>query len=209
MSQFRDRFRQPQGAIGRWAGRLMAIANNGMNTFTAGLMDVQPGDRILEIGFGPGRLIERLAAEAKAGVIAGVDPSEIMLEQATRRNQESIAEGRVQLREGTVSALPFGDGSFDKVCSVDTLYYWPDPARDLGEVYRVLTPGGRCYITVRVSHRQGRRPTVRMLRDGATGEPVAQIASTLRAAGFTSIRSKMRRFTLVTAMCLAAEKRTI
>jgi SAM-dependent methyltransferase len=111
------------------------------------------------------------------------------------------------LQEGTVSALPFADGSFDKVCSVNTLYFWPDPARDLGEVYRVLAPEGRCYITFRVSHRQGRRPTVRTLRGDEKEEPVAQIASALRAAGFTGTRSKIRRFTLVTAMCLAAEKR--
>jgi SAM-dependent methyltransferase len=207
MPQFRDQFRQPRGVIGRWAGWLMALANNGMNTFTAELMDVQPNDRILEIGFGPGLLIERLASTATSGFVAGVDPSDVMLREATRRNREPIAEGRVQLEEGMVSALPFADASFDKVCSVNTLYFWPDPAHDLREIYRVLAPAGRCYITFRVSHRQGRRPTVRLHRDGGQEEPVAQVASALRAAGFTNVRSKIRRFTLVTAMCLAAEKR--
>jgi ubiquinone/menaquinone biosynthesis C-methylase UbiE len=185
----------------------MALANSGINRFTADLMDVQPDDRVLEIGFGPGRLIERLAAQATAGLVAGVDPSDVMLAQATSRNRAAIEAGRVRLEEGTVSALPFADGSFTKVCSVNTIYFWPEPESDLCEVRRVLVPGGRCYLTFRVTHRQGRRPTVRLLRGEGEDVPVAQIAAAMRAAGFTRIRSKIRRFTFVTAMCLVGETR--
>lgn len=207
MTRFRDQFRQPRGTVGRFAGWLMALANNGMNRFTAELMDAQPDDRILEIGFGPGRLIERLAAEATAGLVAGIDPSDVMLAQATSRNRAAIEAGRVRLQEGAISALPFADATFTKVCSVNTIYFWPEPGSDLREVRRVLVPGGRCYLTFRVTHRQGRRPTVRLLRGEGAEVPVAQIATAMRAAGFTGIRSKIRRFTLVTAMCLLGERR--
>ncbi len=57
MTGLRDQFRQPHGRLGRLAGQVMAAANAGMNRFTVELLDVQPDDRILEIGFGPGDLI--------------------------------------------------------------------------------------------------------------------------------------------------------
>ncbi|MGE0542550.1 MAG: class I SAM-dependent methyltransferase [Dehalococcoidia bacterium] len=207
MARFRDQFRQPHGRIGRFAGYLMAAANAGMNRFTVQLMEVQPDDRILEIGFGPGNLIRRLAEGTSCATVAGVDPSDVMLAQASKRNAAAIDDGRVQLQTGTISSLPYPDAGFTKVCSVNTIYFWPDPASDLREVHRVLQPGGRCYLTFRVKHRAGRRPTVRVTRDGIADEPVAQTVAALRAAGFTGIRSKMRRFLFVTAMCLVAEKR--
>jgi ubiquinone/menaquinone biosynthesis C-methylase UbiE len=208
MTGLRDQFRQPHGRLGRLAGQVMAAANAGMNRFTVELLDVQPDDRILEIGFGPGDLIRRLAAGTPCAMIAGVDPSDVMLAQATKRNQAMIDEGRVQLQSGAISSLPYPDTSFTKVCSVNTIYFWPDPEADLREVHRVLEPGGHCYLTFRVNHRAGHRPTVRVARDGIAEEPLARTVTALRAAGFTGMRSKMRRFLFVTAMCLVAEKRT-
>jgi ubiquinone/menaquinone biosynthesis C-methylase UbiE len=207
MGQFREQFRQPHGALGRFAGHVMSVANAGMNRFTLHLMDVQSDDRILEVGFGPGDLIRRLAEGTPCVSVTGVDPSDVMLAQATKRNRAMIEEGRVRLQAGSISSLPYPDASFTKVCSVNTIYFWSDPATDLRELHRVLEPGGRCFLTFRVKHRPGRRPTVRVNRDGITEEPVAQMVAALRAAGFTGMRSKMRRFLFVTAMCLVAEKR--
>lgn len=207
MLQFRDQFRNPHGTLGRVAGSVMKTANSGMNRFTLQLMDVQPDDRILEVGFGPGDLVRRLLDATDCRMVAGVDPSAVMLAEATKRNTAAIDDGRLQLQAGTISLLPYPDAAFTKVCSVNTIYFWPDPVSDLREVHRVLEPGGRCYLTFRVRHRPGRRPTVRVVRDGAVQEPVVETVSALRAAGFTGIRSKMRRFLFVTAMCLVAEKR--
>jgi ubiquinone/menaquinone biosynthesis C-methylase UbiE len=208
MTRFRDQFRRPLGRVGRLAGHVMAVANAGMNRFTLQLMDVQPDDHVLEVGFGPGDLVRRLLEETPCGTVAGVDPSEVMLAQASKRNRAAIDDGRLQLQSGTISSLPYPDATFTKVCSVNTIYFWPDPASDLREVHRVLQPGGHCYLTFRVKHRPGRRPTLRVARDGIAEEPVAQTVAALRAAGFTGIRSRMRRFLFVTAMCLVAEKRT-
>jgi ubiquinone/menaquinone biosynthesis C-methylase UbiE len=207
MGQFRDQFRQPHGALGRVAGYVMRAANSGMNRFTLELMDVQPDDRLLEIGFGPGDLVRRLLDATSCGMVAGVDPSDVMLAEATKRNKMAIDDGRLRLQVGRISSLPYPDAAFTKVCSVNTIYFWPDPESDLREVHRVLEPGGHCFLTFRVKHRPGHRPTVRVVRDGIAEESVGETVSALRAAGFTGIRSKMRRFLFVTAMCLVAEKR--
>lgn len=99
-------------------------------------------DSILEVSFGPGALIQALAARATEGFVAGVDLSPIMLQQASRRNAEAIREGRVRLQLGSAMALPFEDASFDKALSANSLPFWPDQEAGVKEIQRVLKPGG-------------------------------------------------------------------
>ena len=94
------------------------------------------------MGFGPGALIQALAARATEGFVAGVDLSTVMLQQASRRNAEAIREGRVRLQLGSALALPFEDASFDKALSANSLPFWPDQEAGVKEMQRVLKPGG-------------------------------------------------------------------
>jgi ubiquinone/menaquinone biosynthesis C-methylase UbiE len=71
--------------------------NKPMNRRAAELLEVRPDERVLEIGFGPGRLIQVLAQRVSAGLVAGLDPSEVMVGQAARRNREFTRQGRVEL----------------------------------------------------------------------------------------------------------------
>ena len=105
-----------------------------MNRHAVGLLEVRPDDRVLGIGFGPGKQIQLPARRATAGLVAGVDLSEVMVEQATRRNRALVRQGRVDLRRGTVSDLPFGDRQFTKVCAVIASFF--------GRVQRMTC--GRC-----------------------------------------------------------------
>jgi ubiquinone/menaquinone biosynthesis C-methylase UbiE len=101
---------------------------------------------VLEVGFGHGRTIERLASVVLNGCVCGVDASELMLKMAVRRNRCAIAEGRVELRKGDCASIPFDAASFDGVLSVHTLYFWSDPGACLREVRRVLGPGARLVL---------------------------------------------------------------
>ena len=117
-SRLRKQFGRPTGWLGALAGQLMARKNRAMNLAAVELLDVKPTDRILEIGFGPGVAIEALSRSATVGLVAGIDPSAVMLRQATKRNRQAIEAGRVVLKSGTASELPFDDGAFDKVLAV-------------------------------------------------------------------------------------------
>jgi len=106
-----------------------------------GLVGAGPG-RALDIGMGPGRLVERLAA--RGWTVSGVDSSAAMVELARRRVPD--ASGR--LVEGRIEALPFPDAAFEAVVALGVLEYATDPWRAVLELRRVLAPGGLAVVSV-------------------------------------------------------------
>ena len=141
-SSWGQQFGRPTGWRGWAVGQLMALKNAGMSRLAVELMDIGPEDRVLEIGFGPGKAIAEAARRVSRGLVAGIDPSEVMLRQAERRNKRFIATGRVDLRQGSVSALPFEDRSFTRVFEVNSFHHWSSPAAGLAEIRRVMRDGG-------------------------------------------------------------------
>lgn len=187
-SRWRGQFARPSGLLGVLAGYLMARTNASMNQTAAELLDVQPDDRIVEIGFGPGELVSLLAERASRGYVAGVDPSEVMVRQAMRRNRAAVAQGRVALRRGTVSHLPYPDGSFTKACAVNSFQLWPSPLDDLHEVRRVLSDGGLLLLGLRV-----RDPSRRFMGSlGFSEDEVQRVGDVVREAGYRNVRVEVR-----------------
>ena len=108
--------------------------------------EVYPTGTILEVGSGPGRLAILLARKAPDLKVIGVDISPEMVERAARRATEARLSEQVRFEAGDVGALPFPEGSFDGAVSTLSLHHWPDPARGLAEIYRVLKAGGEARI---------------------------------------------------------------
>ena len=103
-----------------------------------------PGERILDVGCGPGFYCAELAEEVgPSGSVVGVDSSPAMLELAARRC--AGYEG-VELRPGEAVSLPVDDTSFDAALCVQVLEYVPDPTLALAEMHRALRPGGRIVV---------------------------------------------------------------
>jgi ubiquinone/menaquinone biosynthesis C-methylase UbiE len=179
----RSQFRQPRGFTGRLAGWEMALrsSNRKRNLWAVGLLGVEPTDRVLEIGFGPGIAIRELSRRATHGLVCGVDHSEVMVRQASKRNADAVRAGRVDLRCGSAEHLPAFAEPFDKVLAVNNMGMWCEPNEGLKALHRLMRPGGRIAIVS-----QPRCP-------GATAETTVaagrEIAARLTAAGFTSIRS--------------------
>jgi SAM-dependent methyltransferase len=139
-------FCTPQGLVGHIGGRLMSLDSQ-LPVWVVDLLQLQPWESLLEIGFGPGVGIE-LAGRATRGRIAGIDPSETMLAMAQRRNRAAIESGHVDLRLGTIDRLPFDDEAFDAAMVLNNLHLWPDPVRGLRELARTLRPGGRVAVAI-------------------------------------------------------------
>jgi ubiquinone/menaquinone biosynthesis C-methylase UbiE len=184
LSGWGQQFGRPTGWRGRTVGYLMALKNGGMSRLAVELLEVEPEARVLEIGFGPGKAIFEAARRATRGFVAGIDRSEVMLRQAGRRNRRFIAAGRVELRRGSVDALPFENGSFTRVFEVNSFHHWPSPAEGLAEVRRVLRDGGTLMLCLRMKH-----PTRSFLvAPGYTASEVARVTRLVRGAGFHNAR---------------------
>lgn len=129
-----------------WPGRLflwgMNISHAGVTTWGLKHVEVKKDFTILDVGCGGGQTVDTLAAAARDGKVYGVDYSATSVAASRSRNARAIAAGHVDIREGSVSKLPFPDGMFDLVTAVETHYYWPDLVADMREVLRVLKPGG-------------------------------------------------------------------
>jgi SAM-dependent methyltransferase len=109
-------FGHPAGLGGRAAGLVMAhrSSNRRRNSWAVSLLDVQPDDRVLEIGFGPGIAILELSRIAHECDVCGLDHSELMFRRARRRNADGVRRGVVDLRVGSVDALPAFDAPFER-----------------------------------------------------------------------------------------------
>ena len=107
-------------------------------------------DIVLDVGCGGGRTLSKLAAIATQGKAYGIDHSAESVAMAMRTNQQWIDVGRVEVREASVSRLPFSDGAFDVITAVETHFWWPALPTDLREVLRVLKPGGRLIVIAEV-----------------------------------------------------------
>ena len=137
-------FAHPSGWLGRLAGRIMLWTNKQDDLLA--VLDVQPGDDVLEVGYGPGGLIRLLAERTGAASIRGVDPSPEMRDQASRHNRKAVRAGRVRLDIGTADRTGLPDASVDRVVSVRNVAMWPDLDAGVAELHRVVRPGGAVVI---------------------------------------------------------------
>jgi ubiquinone/menaquinone biosynthesis C-methylase UbiE len=143
---FLHMFGRPRGLLGRLGGIIMARMNEDCGAWVTDLLEIGPRDSVLEVGFGPGAIVQRLSKLTSAGHIAGIDPSREMVEQARARNAIAIRDGRVDLRCGFVEHLPFDDDAFDRALAINSMQVWPDSAAGLREIRRVMKPGGRVAV---------------------------------------------------------------
>jgi ubiquinone/menaquinone biosynthesis C-methylase UbiE len=159
-------------------------SNRQRNIWVVSLLDAQPTERVLEIGFGPGVAIAELSRRVGArGHVYGIDHSDVMLRQATRRNRAAVAAGRVTLIRASVDQIPAAlGGPFDAVFAVNSLGFWPAPGERLGELRRRMRPGGRIAV--------GSQPRCPAATARTARKAAAEIEALLRDAGFTNTRTE-------------------
>jgi SAM-dependent methyltransferase len=187
VARVRAQFGRPRGPAGRIAGWIMAhrSSNRRRNVWAVSLLDVQPDDRVLEVGFGPGIAIAELSRIATQGYVCGFDHSELMLRQAAKRNAEGIRRGRVDLRLGSVENPPAFEAPFDKILAVNAVLFWAEPDAPFEELRHLLRPGG----LIAVAH-QPRGPGASDEMAAARGQ---EIAAALIRAGFSEVRVETLR----------------
>ena len=149
-SRLLDQLRNPTGWLGSWNLRSMNRRHSKLTDWGLEHISIASDATILDIGCGGGRTIHKLATLATKGKVYGVDYSETSVAVSRKTNQEWLKTGRVEIRHGSVSHLPFPDQMFALATAVETHFYWPDLPADMREVLRVLKPGGALVIIAEV-----------------------------------------------------------
>ncbi len=192
----------PHGLLGRlFLGPLWNTRNRALNDLAFARLAANADDHILEIGFGGGYLIDRLSVIVTTGLVAGVDVSAAMVRSVRSRRQYLIEQGRLSIGQAAAEALPFPDRSFDKVCSVNSLFYWTDLPRAFTETARVLRPEG--ILVLVYTNRQSLQSKAFAKHGLKLFEP-EQVQETLLAAGFHHVlfeqaADRHRTFTVMQA----------
>lgn len=190
-------FALPRGILGRLGGLLMARGNQAASSEIAALLDIRPGEEILEVGYGPGVLLRHLAEHTPAARITGVDPSPVMRDMARRRCTAAIAAGRADPLPGTAARTGLPAAAFEHVVSVNNVLFWGDLPAGFAELRRVLRPGG----SLTVAFHSSTAPSRHERRIGLPEDAADRIQAAIRDAFGGVTRHDMRHLTAFTAVC--------
>ena len=186
----RAQFGRPSGLIGSlFLGPFMNIANSRLVATTIDLLAPSETDTVLDIGFGGGNSLLSLAERVPRGRVTGVDISADMVENAARLIHSRNLESRAEVRCASVDKLPFRARAFDKVLTVNSIYYWPRIVANLRETARVLKPHGRLGVGFR--SRTSLLPFTETWENFWLYEP-QEFATIMRKAGFKLLHVEHR-----------------
>lgn len=151
MSKFTEyigsQFAYPRGLAGKCCCLIMNVINKAMYRAVINQLAVSTTGCVLDVGYGNGYLVSKLHKKLKCDV-GGIDVSEDMKAAAVMRNRKAVACGKVNLCVGDCCDMPFVDGQFDAVTTVNTVYFWENVERGFEEIFRVLKNGGAFYNAV-------------------------------------------------------------
>jgi SAM-dependent methyltransferase len=175
-----------QGVSGLVIAATMLVGRGSLSRLVAGLAGVGPGDRVLDVGCGPGGAAREAAR--RGATVTGVDPAPVML-RLGRYLSRGQSGRRIEFVAGTAETLPVPDRAVTVAWAISSAHHWPDVPAGLRELHRVLAPGGRLIIAERAA-----RPGARGLAaHGFTDAQAAETAAAAQAAGFAGARHEIHR----------------
>jgi SAM-dependent methyltransferase len=177
-------FGRPSGLVGRfliapWLDRI----SREMNALALDCLRLERDDWVLEIGFGGGGLLRSLLLGTRGEVFA-VDVSDAVIARARDRFARDVRRGRLHLYRASVESLPLPPATLTRAVSVNSLYFWPDPAAALAELARVVKPGGRLVLAFEPAGELRKWPGHRF---GFRLFEVAEVRALMEAAGFAEV----------------------
>jgi ubiquinone/menaquinone biosynthesis C-methylase UbiE len=176
-------FGMPTGFGGRVSTFIMNCMNRKLYRAVINNLGICETDTVLEIGFGNGYLI-RMLANRRLQKLYGIEISPDMLNIAARKNRKMIDREKIRLKLADVVDLPFGHSSFDRVYTVNTVYFWSDIGKGLSEIKRVLKPGGTFLNVIYLKEYLDRLPITRY---GFTKFTVEQIIRATTESGLKTV----------------------
>jgi len=191
-------FRKPTGGFGQIVGWLMTTKNKARTNWTIEKLQLRPSDILLEIGYGPGVTLKKVSDSLTSGFVAGMDHSEIMFEQATRRNKRNIERGKVKLECGTVWDIKYPTNHFDIIYGSNVHFFWENPAKKFKHLVSFLKQGGRLVMVF--------QPRLKNPEDQI--EEIAGITKKqYEEAGLTNIKIDFKKMRSLTCIYISGQKK--
>ena len=137
---------KPEGDLGIALSAELNRINSRLIPASYRCLELAAGMDVLEVGFGNGHTLASLLAQAEGLNYTGIDISQTMVTEAVRFNEAFVTAGNAAFRLASVEAIPFANATFDRVLSVNVIYFLADPIPALKEIRRVLRPSGLSVI---------------------------------------------------------------
>ena len=187
---FSKQARKPTGIFGRfYMSRVFEKGNAELNDLMYKTLSIGRNDHTLEIGFGTGTLIKKIADHFDNGLIEGVDFSKSMVAIAQKKNKKHINNGKVKINLGDFDEVLFDDNCFDKIFSVNTIYFWKNPKTSISKIYRILKPGGKLVVGFNDKNEMKKMPL---------NKDVFQYYSTQDVTELLSINGSLKNIDIIT-----------
>ena len=181
--------RKPKGELGSKLLDRMNKSHEKMAKWGVSHFKISKDDVVLDIGCGGGVNVQRFSKIAKK--TCGLDYSEVSVKKSIKLNQIAIDKGIVEIKQGSVSNLPYDDETFNIVTGFETVYFWPDFVSDLREVNRVLKKDGLIFICNEAVHSEDNvdkyKDIVELLDMNIYSEEV--LKTSLEKAGFADFKA--------------------
>lgn len=174
-----EQFARPSGLAGKLAGLFMKKENERLNEWTLSFLNIERGDRVLEIGFGPGKALQKVV-ETQDISLYGTDPSEAMVETVLRKLHANGKAKQVGIINGTARDLETFSQPLDKIFSVNNLNFWETPLETLVHLRSLLRKEGRIALTL-CPHENGADDDTTVVLGG-------QLQALLVEAGFHEVQ---------------------
>jgi ubiquinone/menaquinone biosynthesis C-methylase UbiE len=192
-------FAKPTGIFGRLVGFILANRSSNVRRgrWTVDLLELSSRDRVLEVGCGPGVALKACLKRLEQGTAAGLDHSDVMIDQARRRNARAVEMKRLRLIVGTIDDLPV-DEWFDRIYSINLIQFIPDKPAFLNACMKRLAPNGMLAITFQP---RGRKPT----REAAFAM-AKTLAETMASLAFIDVHTEVLEMSPIPAVCVLGRK---
>jgi SAM-dependent methyltransferase len=183
---FSENLASPEGHYGQVVSAYAGLIFESVNHWTVANMAIQPGESVLEVGFGTGLAIAKMLADGRAAHIVGLDNSPLMVQNARKTFAPAIDAGGLTIIKGDVCRLPDFGRKFDKIVAINTTMYWPEAqlVPILRNLRHCLAPGGVLFISFQ-----------RLYAAYAKGEKDREIsgyATILNQAGFLEVNGAVQ-----------------
>ncbi|TDO78107.1 methyltransferase family protein [Flavobacterium chryseum] len=142
-----SQLKNPTGEKGIEMANMMHETNINMTRHSVQNLNIADGNKILEIGHGNAGHLEYVLQQASDLQYYGLELSELMFKEAQQINQKFVTQKQAHFSLYDGNIIPFQDVSFDKIFTVNTIYFWEDPEKMLSEIYRILLQKGIFCVT--------------------------------------------------------------